>query len=68
MIISIKDGIRMGVLIGVLILSALIGFGSIHYLGKDNKVEEVMETVEDDIIEQELHLPPQSVHIDLSQN
>ena len=58
----------MTTMIIILITTAMLGFGSVYFLGKDNKVEQTMEKVDDCIIEDELHLPHGSVDIDFSED
>lgn len=54
-------------LIMISALAALIiGFASIQFLGNDNPIEQVVENILDEEIERIMHLPEDSMNIDLS--
>lgn len=54
-------------LIMISALAALIiGFASIQFLGKDNLIEQGVENIIEEEIERIMHLPEDSMNIDLS--
>jgi hypothetical protein len=57
---------RMTFLAALLIICVAIGVGSTYFLGNDNFVEEGVEEFVEDETEENLNLPPNSLHIDLS--
>jgi len=47
-------------------IAALIGVLASYFMGPDSPVEQTVENVIDEVIEHELHLPDDSINIDLS--
>lgn len=57
---------RASFLIAFVIVVSLVGIGSHFFLGNDNPIEQKAEKMIDDIVEIQLELPPNTIHLDLT--